>query len=231
MSETSSASGRIVLVGASGLIGSAVIAQTVGRSDVRLTALARREFALPPGVRMELLVAPSSEWPGLIAGAQADALVVALGTTWRAAGRDEAAFRAVDEKLVLDCASAAKAAGVPRCIAVSSVGADPASRNFYLRVKGEVEAALAALEFDRLDILRPGLLRGPRGGAPRPAERLAMLASPLTDVLLHGGLRRYRSVTSKIVSLAILGLAAEVPKGRFIHEHDAIVRASRPRGN
>ena len=226
MSETSSASGRIVLVGASGLIGSAVIAETVGRSDMRLTALARREFALPPGARMELLVADPAEWPGLIAGARADALVIALGTTWRAAGRDEAAFRSVDEKLVLDCAKAAKAAGVPRCIAVSSVGADPASRNFYLRVKGEVEAALTALQFDRLDILRPGLLRGPRGGAPRPAERLAMIASPLTDLLLHGGLRRYRSVTAKNVAKAILQLAAAVPKGRFVHEHDSIIRAA-----
>ena len=226
MSETSSASGRIVLVGASGLIGSAVIAETVGRSNMRLTALARREFALPPGARMELLVADPAEWPGLIAGARADALVIALGTTWRAAGRDEAAFRSVDEKLVLDCAKAAKAAGVPRCIAVSSVGADPAARNFYLRVKGEVEAALSAIKFDRLDILRPGLLRGPRGGAPRPAERLAMIASPLTDLLLHGGLRRYRSVTAKNVAKAILQLASAVPKGRFVHEHDSIIRAA-----
>ncbi len=222
---------RIVLVGASGLIGRAVIAATVGRSAIRLTALARREFALPTGARMELLVADPAEWPGLIASAQADALVIALGTTWRAAGRNEAAFRSVDQKLVLDCASAAKGAGVPRCVAVSSVGADPASRNFYLRVKGEVETALAALEFGRLDILRPGLLRGPREGTPRRAERLAMLASPLTDTLLHGGLRRYRSVTSKTMASAILGLAVEVPKGRFVHEHDEIVRASRTAGD
>ena len=222
---------RIVLVGASGLIGGAVIAATVGRSDVRLTALARREFALPSGARMELLVADPREWPALIAGANADALVVALGTTWRAAGRDEAAFRAVDEKLVLDCAKAAKAAGVPRCIAVSSVGADATSRNFYLRVKGEVETALAALKFDRLDILRPGLLRGARGSERRVGERLAILASPLTDALLHGGLRRYRSVKAATVAKAILNLAVEAPTGRFVHEHDAIVRASKGSGN
>jgi len=221
---------RIVLVGASGLIGSAVIAATVGRSDMRLTALARREFALPAGARMELLVADPSEWSGLIASARADVLVIALGTTWRAAGRNEAAFRAVDEKLVLDCARAAKSAGVPRCIAVSSVGADAGARNFYLRVKGEVEAALSALDFDRLDILRPGLLRGPRNER-RPAERLAMLASPITDLLLHGGLRRYRSVTAETVARAILNLSTAGPTGRFVHEHDAIVRASRASGD
>lgn len=217
---------RIILVGATGLIGTAVIAAMVGRSALRMTALARREFTLPKGARMDLLIAPSSDWPGLIASARADALVIALGTTWRAAGSDEAAFRAVDEKLVLDCARAARAAGVPRCIAVSSVGADAGARSFYLRVKGEVEAALSAFGFERLDILRPGLLRGPRTER-RPAERLAMIASPVTDLLLHGGLRRYRSVTDQMMAKAILGLVTAVPEGRFVHEHDAIARASR----
>ena len=65
---------RIVLVGASGLIGTTVIAEAVGRSNVRLIALARREFALPKGARMDLQVAPSSHWPGLIASARADAI-------------------------------------------------------------------------------------------------------------------------------------------------------------
>ncbi len=216
---------RIVLVGASGLIGTAVIAETVGRSDVRLTALARREFALPMSARMDLLVAPASEWPGLIEGARVDRLVIALGTTWRAAGRNEEAFRAVDETLVLDCARAAKAAGMPRCIVVSSVGADATARNLYLRVKGEVEVALSALGFDRLDILRPGLLRGPRAER-RPAEKLAMLASPVTDLLLHGGLRRFRSVSAETMAKAILNLSTAAPEGRFIHEHDAIRTAA-----
>lgn len=224
MSETEGPR-RIVLVGASGLIGTTVISRAVGRDELRLTALARREFALPKGAKMDLLVAPSAQWPELIANARADALVIALGTTWRAAGRDEAAFRAVDQTLVLDCARAARAAGVPRCIVVSSVGADAGSRNFYLRVKGEVEAALSALGFDRLDILRPGLLRGPRTER-RPAEKLAMLAAPLTDRLLHGGLRRYRSVNAETMAEAILDLAVAAPAGRFVHEHDAILAAA-----
>lgn len=230
MSEGGSEPRRIVLVGASGLIGQSVIAEAVDRDGVRLVALTRREFALPAGARMELLVAAPDEWSGLIANARADALVIALGTTWRAAGRDEAAFRAVDEKLVLACASAAKAARVPRCIVVSSVGANAGAKNFYLRVKGEVEAALTKLDFDRLDILHPGLLRGPRAER-RPAEKLAMLATPVTDLLLHGGLRRFRSVSAETMAEAILNLSTLAPKGRFVHEHDAIRRAAAQAAN
>ena len=117
-----------------------------------------------------------------------------------------------------------------RCIAVSSVGAAISSRNFYLRVKGEVEDALAKLRFERLDILRPGLLRGQRGGERRPGERLAILASSLTDRFLRGGNRKYRSVRATTVADAILQLAAEKPRGRFVHEHDAIVRAAKKLG-
>lgn len=214
---------RIALIGATGLIGRTLIERAVGRPAVRVTAIARREVELPPGARMELLVADPSGWDEAIASVGADTLVIALGTTWRAAGKDEATFRAVDKDLVLACAKAAKDASVRQCIAVSSVGALASSGNRYLRVKGEVEDALAKLRFGRLDLLRPGLLRGPRAER-RPAERAMMLASPLLDRFLHGQYRRYRSIRADTVADAILALAGAKPNGRFVHEHDAIRR-------
>ena len=153
---------RIVLVGATGLIGTTLIQRAVGRDGYRLTAIARRETSLPVGARMELLVADPAQWGEAIAASDSAVIVIALGTTWRASGKDEAVFRATDKDLVLACAQAAKAAGVKHCIIVSSVGAAISSRGLYLRVKGEVEDALAKLKFERLDILRPGLMRGPR---------------------------------------------------------------------
>jgi uncharacterized protein YbjT (DUF2867 family) len=218
---------RIALVGATGLIGTSLIEYGVGRSDLfRIVGIARREAPLPQGARMELLVADPSGWPDAIAAANADVLVCALGTTWRKAGKDEAAFRAVDQELVLACGKAAKAAGIRQIIVVSSVGADWASKTFYLRVKGEVEQQLGKLGIPRLDILRPGLLRGPRAER-RPAEKLAMLASPLADLALHGAYRKYRSIRAEVVAQAIIGLTREKAAGRFVFEHDAILRAAR----
>ncbi len=217
---------RIALVGATGLIGRAVIAASVGRSDLRLVAIARREIRLPAEARMELLVAEPEGWNLAIAAARPHVLVCALGTTRTEAGKDQAAFRAIDEALVLACALAASSAGARHMVVVSSVGADPASRNFYLRVKGDVEATLGKLGFSRLDIVRAGLLKGTRDGPPRLAERLAMLASPLTDALLHGRFRRYRSILAELVASAILGLARQKAAGKFVHEHDAILRAA-----
>lgn len=217
---------RIALVGATGLTGTTLIRQAVTRPDIRVVGIARREVPLPRGARMEVLVADPEHWADAIAAANADVLVCALGTTWNKAGKDEAAFRAVDQELVLACGRAAKAAGIRQMIAISSVGADPMAKNFYLRVKGETEQALGKIGLSRLDVIRPGLLRGPRAER-RVAERLAMLASPLLDLVLHGEYRRYRALRAEIVVEAIIGLTREKMAGRFVFEHDAILRAAR----
>ncbi|MGN6499941.1 MAG: NAD(P)H-binding protein [Tsuneonella sp.] len=218
---------RVVLVGATGLIGRAVIALSVGREDVRLTAIARREVPLPRGARMEVFVADAECWGEVIEAVRPTAVICALGTTWNKAGKDEAAFRAVDQELVVSTARAAKAHQVERFVAISSTGADSASRTFYLRVKGEVERELAAIRFARLDILRPGLLRGKRAGDRRPAERIGTVLSPLADRLLHGKYRALRSIRAEQVAEAALALAMRKAAGRFVHDNDAILRAAR----
>jgi uncharacterized protein YbjT (DUF2867 family) len=221
---------RICLVGATGLVGRTLIERAVARTDVRLIGVARREMRLPFGARMEMLLAEPANWADAIAAANAKVLVCALGTTMKKAGRDEAAFRAVDLDLVRACGEAAKAAGIERMIVVSSVGADPMARNFYLRTKGEMEEALARLRLRRLDILRPGLLRGRRVDDSRPLERIAGLLAPLIDPFLNGERRRYRSVRAEVLADAIFALAKEKAGGHFVHEHDGFLRAIRRAG-
>jgi uncharacterized protein YbjT (DUF2867 family) len=218
---------RVLLAGATGLVGTRVMEAGIGREDVRLIALSRREAPLPQGARMEMLVADPAEWAESVAAIAPDAAICALGTTWRKAGGDEAAFRAVDQELVLRVARAAREAGVRNFVLVSSVGAELSSRVFYLRVKAEVEAAVRKLGFHRLDILRPGLLRGPRGDDRRPGERFAIMASPLTDLLLHGSRRRLRSIDARLVARAGLQCAREKARGSFVHDNDSIRRAAR----
>ncbi len=218
---------RLALVGASGLVGRAVIEACLDRRDVRLVAIARREMKLPKGARMELFVAEPDKWGEVFEALRPTVLISALGTTWKKSGSSEEAFRAVDQRLVIATARAAQVAGVQRMVAVSSVGADPLSRNLYLRVKGEVESELSKVGFKRLDLLRPGLLKGPREADYRLGERLGVLASPLVDPLLNGKWRRYRSIYAREVAEGAIGLAMRKAGGRFIHENDAIRRAAR----
>ncbi len=218
---------RIALVGATGLVGRRVIEIASAGDDVRILGIARREAPLPPGARMEMFVSEPDKWGDVLDAVRPRALICALGTTWKKAGRDEAAFRAVDHDLVLATAEAAKRAGVPNMVLVSAAGADARSKSFYMRVKGETEDALSRIGFKRLDILHPGLLRGERQGDLRFAERAALIAAPLIDPLLTGSWERYRSIDAGLVAEAALGLALRRAGGRFTHDNEAMRRAAR----
>ncbi|RDC60756.1 Protein FMP52, mitochondrial [Alteripontixanthobacter maritimus] len=230
MSKPSSAGGpaaeKILLVGATGLVGSRIMEACTGRADFQLVALARREAELPAGARMEMVVADPANWSEVLESVRPDVVVNALGTTWNKAGKDEAAFRAVDHDLVLAVAAAAHQFGVERFISISSTMANAASNNFYLKVKGEAEQALMKTGFKRLDIVRPGLLKGPRSDDRRPAERLGMMLAPITDLFLHGKYRAVRSIDARMVADAVLALAKRHAAGRFKHDNDAIRRAA-----
>ena len=56
MSETR----RVLLAGATGLVGTRIMEAGIGREDVRLIALSRREVPLPQGARMEMLAIKAS---------------------------------------------------------------------------------------------------------------------------------------------------------------------------
>lgn len=143
-----------------------------------------------------------------------------LGTTIRQAGSREA-FLAVDRDLVLALGGIARRLGARQALLVSSVGASAQAGNFYLRVKGEAERGLAALDFDRVDCLRPGLLLGDRAER-RPAEALGQRLAPLANALARGPLQRYRAIAAEDVAAAMVALHGQATGGRFVHEYAAI---------
>lgn len=173
---------------------------------------------------MEVHLAPVEGWAQEIAAIRPSRVICSLGTTIAKQGSDKAAFAAIDRDLVLDAARAAKAAGAGGFVVVSSIGADPAAKAFYLRTKGEMEAGLARIGFSRLDMLQPGLLRGARVEDSRPLERVGALLAPVADLALLGERRRYRSIRAADVAAAALQAVCEKAPGRFVEQHDQIMR-------
>jgi len=204
------------MIGATGLIGRQLWPLIAKEHD--LLVLGRR----PSGAEREKL-GSAAEWPGLLSGERIDGAVSTLGSTQKKAGNWES-FAAVDRDAVLAFAEAAREAGARHFLTVSSVGADPASGNRYLRLKGEVERALGKIGFERLDIVRPGLLIGDRPGDHRPLERLGILLSPVLNPLLRGSLDRYRGINSALVARALAGLVDQSGTGVHIH-HNRDIRA------
>jgi uncharacterized protein YbjT (DUF2867 family) len=137
-----------------------------------------------------------------------DDVFIALGTTIKIAG-SEAAFRKVDFDFVVNVARAARAAGATRFAVVSAMGADPTSRIFYNRVKGEMETAVLQIGYESVVIAQPSMLLGDRaalGQLPRSAEIwAARLGAPL-DWMMPKSVRPIpaRAVASALLA-AILG--------------------------
>jgi uncharacterized protein YbjT (DUF2867 family) len=146
----------------------------------------------------------------------------ALGTTIRKAGSQEA-FRRVDLELPLRAAEQALKAGAEQFVVVSSVGADAASKNFYLRTKGELERELAKLPFHAVHILRPSLLLGKRAEF-RLGEAIAMKIAPALDLLTLGALCKYHSVRAEVVGKAMVAAAKQGGAGTHVYEYQEIVK-------
>ena len=149
-----------------------------------------------------------------------DDVFCCLGTTIKQAG-SEAAFRQVDHDFVVGLANAGLRAGATQFLLVSAIGADPDSRVFYSRVKGETEAAIRGLPYQAVQIFRPSLLLGHRPEF-RLGERIAMLAAPVLAPLLFSRLRRYRPIQAATVARAMVTIAHEAPRGPNVFEYDAM---------
>lgn len=180
----------------------------------------------PPGtvralVRRPLAGAEVVDFANLPVGAlAAPDLHCCLGTTIKKAG-GQAAFRAVDFDLPLMLARKAITEGTERLFLVTANGANAGSSVFYNRVKGELEAAVSALPFKAVHILRPSLLLGARVDS-RPAEAVAQALAPFLSPLMVGPLRRYRPIEGAAVARAMMALAGGADMGVHIHESDRI---------
>jgi uncharacterized protein YbjT (DUF2867 family) len=213
---------NVLLAGATGLIGHAVVAQWAGPGTLHL--LVRR--ALPaPGAHCQVQVVDFSALPAL---PPAEAAICALGTTIKTAG-SQAAFRAVDFDAVLALAQAAKAAGVRRFAVVSALGASASSSNFYSRVKGEMETALTAIGFESLLIARPSLLTGKREALGQPRRHIEHLAMQLSAPLSALVPAAWRPIAAETVARALLRALAQAQPGVKVLDNAALHQQGAPR--
>jgi uncharacterized protein YbjT (DUF2867 family) len=210
-----------VVLGASGLVGGFCLRALVDDPDYsRLVTFGRRELPAFTRAKVAQRVADLENLtPDDFRGVQD--VFCALGTTIRKAG-SQAAFRHVDLELPLRSAKAALQAGAEQFVVVSSVGADAASKNFYLRTKGEMERELARLPFKAIHILRPSLLIGKRAEF-RLGEVIAMALAPALDLVTLGALRKYHSVRAETVGRAMVTAAKQGMSGSSVDEYDGII--------
>jgi uncharacterized protein YbjT (DUF2867 family) len=163
---------KILLLGASGLVGKNVLAQALAHPAItNVVAPTRLPLAPHPKLTNRVSNRLESLLPEGVTGG-VDAVVCALGTTIGKAGSKEA-FREVDYVLPLAFARSAHERGAETFVLVSASVASVSSPFFYPRIKGEIERDIELVGFKSLTIVRPSLIAGERD-EPRFREHIAL---------------------------------------------------------
>ncbi|HEX5098645.1 MAG TPA: NAD(P)H-binding protein [Polyangiaceae bacterium] len=206
---------RALVAGATGLIGRELVQLlSAGNEYDAVHVLLRR--ATPALAAMPKVVEHVVNFDELATVPAAEDVYIALGTTIKVAGSEEA-FRRVDYDYVVTVARAARTAGARRLGIVSALGADALSRIFYNRVKGEMQRAVAELGYDSVVIVQPSLLMGDRGALGQPTRGGEVWARRLLGPvagLIPAGVRPV--LASSVAKALVRGVLAAPPGVSFI---------------
>jgi uncharacterized protein YbjT (DUF2867 family) len=140
-----------------------------------------------------------------------------MGTTLKAAGSKNKQWH-IDFEIPLKFAETAKRNGISRTILLSAYGASADSKVFYSRMKGSLENAIAALNFDQYIIFRPGMLL--RKDTDRPGERI--IAAMLNFWSRFGLLKKFRPVPTSILAEKLARSPKVLTTGKHVIELDKI---------
>lgn len=151
-----------VISGATGLVGSILIQKLLNDSRFSLVKSVSRKSLKISSPKLQEIICPNfDQLTSEARELKGDIYYCCLGTTIKTAGSQEK-FRKVDYDAVMEFARIAKSHDAQAFAVITAQGANPESRIFYSKVKGEVEESLKALGFKHLVIMRPSLLMGER---------------------------------------------------------------------
>ena len=223
-----------VILGASGSVGQALLAEVVGCGGFsRILVMTRRPLDLQFGAQVEERLVPEME-PDKLFEAVVDALrdvggdVVGFSVLGVGAGTAKLTLdehRAVDVELNAAFARGLKASGKVRHLAfMSSIGADINARTTgsgaagmprYLRVKGESEAAVTSRGPAVVSIFRPAMIIGSQH-TPWLLEKVLPAFSFMTPA-------KYKSITVEQIAKAMVATSLKPPAASAVYHYREMI--------
>jgi uncharacterized protein YbjT (DUF2867 family) len=240
MSSTQAA----VVLGASGSVGNALIAELIRNGSFKpIVTLVRRSqpdqvaMARDAGVELRETLVPAMD-PASLERATTDAIgslegdVAGLSVLGVGAGTSKLTIdqhRAVDVQLNDAFARALKASGRVKHLAfMSAAGADPTAKTTgsgaagmarYARVKGEAEEAVKASGPAVVSIFRPAMIIGSQH-TPWLLEKVLPVFSFMTPA-------KYRSITVDQIAKAMVATSVNVPAQSDVYQYPEMIALNR----
>jgi uncharacterized protein YbjT (DUF2867 family) len=191
---------KAILIGATGLIGKALIRQlAIDTAYSEVLLIARKKIENLPA-KFKLIQVNFDEIEKYKSEISGDVLFSTLGTTLKTAGSKDAQYK-IDFDYQFNVAKIASDNGVKNLVLLSSAGANSKSYIFYSRMKGELDEAVQKLKFDHVSIIRPSMLVGKREEF-RLSEKIFTPVMYILYIIPFA--RKYRPIKDVVVAKAMI---------------------------
>jgi uncharacterized protein YbjT (DUF2867 family) len=218
--DTAMDSRTAIVFGATGLIGRSLVEELCYSDDYSLIKIfGRNEKRYSSIEKIREFIIDFKKLPEYSDQITGDDLFICLGTTIKKAGSVEK-MEEIDKNIPVRIASIASANRVSRLAVVSSLGADAGSKNYYLRIKGEMEKGVLSMAFRTIAVARPSILFGERNER-RYGEEVGKFMMKVFGVFLTGKYLKYRGIEGKTVAKAMVKILKD-RTGKEIYESDKL---------
>ena len=211
------------IAGATGLIGSHLLKELLDDpyfETIRILIRRPLDLAHP---KLEKKIVDFNDSDSLLAAlSNSDTVFCAIGTTQKKVNGDKDAYRKIDFDIPAKLARFSKMVGCEKFILVSSIGASSTSKNFYLKLKGEVEDVVKTIGLRSLHIMRPSFLLGER----KEFRIGELIGKPLMQVFSFAVPSKYKAIRANAVAKAMVAIAKKNEEGSFVYEYDQIKKLS-----
>ena len=201
-----------LLLGCTGLVGNEILTNLLlDRTFDKVIVLVREPlpFTHPKLEERVIDFQNPSEFEQAMEGGEI--IFSAVGTTQKKVKGDAAAYRKVDEWIPTKAAEFGAKWGAKSFLLVSAIGADAQSKNFYLKLKGEVENKIKQSKIPCIYLFQPSLLLGNRKEF-RIGERFAQWVFPIFRWVTPP---KYRGVDAKNLAKAMIHFSKIHKPGHF----------------
>ena len=210
---------QVSIFGGTGLIGGFLLELLIKDPNFHLVNLITRKKIKINNEKVKIILMDFSNKDSISKSVENSSVVFsAIGTTRSKVKGDQKKYREIDLDINFNIAKACKEKNVEHFSFVSSSGANHNSKNFYLKLKGEIENSIINLKLDSLSILRPSLLIGKRNEI-RIGEKIAQLIIPIFSFLMP---LNYRPIKAYQVAKAMINISKNKKKGTNIYHYKQI---------
>ena len=214
----------VAVIGSTGLVGSHIVDLLKKENAYQKIRLLVRRPVESSHPKLEIKLVNFGDYESLkLAIAGCNVVFCAVGTTQAKVKGEQLQYRKADYDIPVNAARACLETVGTNFLLVSSVGADSSGKNFYLRLKGEVEEAVRKFPIKSISIFRPSMLLGNRKEF-RLGEQIGQSVMKLIAPLLAGKWRKYKAIEARAVAAAMIEVAKQNKEGFTIYEYDEMKR-------